>query len=74
MVSAVGLSLVLRAVSALAFRPAIFTPDSFLYLANGVHLSPGVTNPSGYPILLRLLEPFHSLLLITSARSRSAQS
>ena len=68
MVIAVGLSLVPRLLAALAFRPAVFTPDSFYYLAEGVHLSPGITNPSGYPIFLRFLEPFHSLLLITSAQ------
>lgn len=68
MVVAVGLSLVPRALAAMAFRPAVFTPDSFYYLANAVHLSPGITNPSGYPIFLRMLEPLHSLLLITSAQ------
>jgi hypothetical protein len=61
-----GLSLLPRLLAALAFRPAVFTPDSFGYLAAGTHLAPGVTRPSGYPILLRVLEPFHSLLLVTT--------
>jgi hypothetical protein len=61
-----GLSLLPRLLAALAFRPALFTPDSFGYLAEGVHLMPGRTRPSGYPILLRVLEPFHSLTLITT--------
>jgi hypothetical protein len=61
-----GLSLLPRLLAALAFRPAVFTPDSFGYLAAGTHLAPGVTRPSGYPVLLRVLEPFHSLLLVTT--------
>ncbi|HEX6931662.1 MAG TPA: hypothetical protein VF162_05945 [Streptosporangiaceae bacterium] len=63
---AVGLSAVPRVLASLAFRPALFTPDSFGYLAVGVHLVPGRTRPSGYPLLLRVLEPFHSLLVITT--------
>jgi hypothetical protein len=61
-----GLSLLPRLLAALAFRPAVFTPDSFGYLAAGTHLAPGVTRPSGYPVLLRVLAPFHSLLLVTT--------
>ena len=66
--TAVGLALLPRLLAALAFRPALFTPDSFGYLAEGVHLVPGQTRPSGYPVLLRILEPFHSLLLVTSVQ------
>ena len=61
-----GLSLVPRVLASLAFRPAVFTPDSFGYLADGVFLAPGLTRPSGYPVVLHLLAPFHSLLLITT--------
>jgi hypothetical protein len=61
-----GFSLPPRLLAALAFRPAVFTPDSFGYLAAGTHLAPGVTRPSGYPVLLRVLAPFHSLLLVTT--------
>lgn len=68
MVLAVALSLVPRVLSTLAFRPALFTPDSFDYLLGGVHPSPGPNHPAGYPILLRFLEPFHSLLLVTSVQ------
>jgi hypothetical protein len=65
---AAGLSLLPRLLAALAFRPALFTPDSFGYLAEGVHLMPGRTRPSGYPILLRALEPFHNLPLVTTVQ------
>jgi hypothetical protein len=60
------LSIVPRVLAALAFRPAELIPDSFSYMQEGVHLSLGTLRPAGYPILLRVLEPFHSLLLVTS--------
>ena len=60
-------ALVPRVVASLGFRPALMTRDSFGYMNEGVHLvAPGQLRPAGYPMLLRLLEPFHSLLLVTS--------
>ena len=35
-------------------------------MQEGVHLTVGVLRPAGYPMLLRVLEPFHSLVLITT--------
>lgn len=63
---ATGLALVPRALAALAFRPAVFTPDSFGYLSQALRFSPGMTRPFGYPIMLRTLAPLHSLLVVTS--------
>jgi hypothetical protein len=61
------LSLLPRVVAALGFRPALLIQDSFSYLGQGVHPFPlGQTRPEGYPLLLRVLEPFHSLLLVTT--------
>ena len=60
------LAIVPRVIASLAFRPALTTRDSFDYLQEGVHLTTGQLRPAGYPMLLRLLEPFHSLLLVTS--------
>jgi hypothetical protein len=60
------LSVLPRIVAALGFKPALLIQDSFSYLAEGVHLSPGQLRPVGYPMLLRVLEPFHSLLLVTT--------
>jgi hypothetical protein len=68
MTVAVALSLVPRMLAALGFRPALLTPDSLSYLAQGVHLRTGTWHPAGYPVMLRLLEPFHSLLLVTSVQ------
>lgn len=37
-------------------------------LLTGVHPSPGPNHPAGYPLLLRFLEPFQSLLLVISVQ------
>ena len=55
-----------------AFRPAELIPDSFDYMQEGVHLHPDQLRPAGYPMLLRILEPFHSLLLITTLQHLAA--
>jgi hypothetical protein len=62
---AVALAVLVRVLAMLAFRPALFTPDSFSYLSEALHPRPGTWHPAGYPILLFLLLPFHSLLLVT---------
>ena len=63
---AVALSLVPRLLAMMAFRPALFTPDSFAYLAEGAHPNLSQWHPSGYPLFLWLLSPVHSLLLVTA--------
>jgi hypothetical protein len=60
------LSLLPRILATLGFRPALFIQDSFSYLQQGTHFNLGQTRPAGYSMLLRVLEPFHSLLLITT--------
>ena len=56
-----------RVVAALGFKPALLIQDSFSYMAEGVHLAPlSQLRPAGYPLLLRVLKPFHSLLLVTT--------
>jgi hypothetical protein len=61
------LSVLPRLVAMLGFKPALLIQDSFSYLGQGIHLFPlGQTRPEGYPLLLRVLEPFHSLLLVTT--------
>ena len=61
------LSVIPRVIAALGFKPALFIQDSFSYMAEGVHLTPlSQLRPAGYPLMLRVLEPFHSLLLVTT--------
>ena len=59
-------SVIPRVIAALGFKPALFIQDSFSYLQEGTHFNLGELRPAGYPILLRVLEPFHSLLLVTT--------
>ena len=55
-----------RVIAALGFKPALFIQDSFSYMQEGTHFNLGQLRPAGYPMLLRVLEPFHSLLLVTT--------
>jgi hypothetical protein len=61
------LSVIPRVIAALGFKPALLIQDSFDYMKAGVRLAPlSQLRPGGYPLLLRVLEPFHSLLLVTT--------
>ena len=60
-------SVVPRVIAALGFKPALFIQDSFSYMKQRVQLLPlAELRPAGYPIVLHLLQPFHSLLLVTT--------
>src|ERR1022692_2798079 len=61
-------SLLPRILAACAFRPALLTADSFLYMDEAVHSTLGTIRPSGYSFFLRVLEPFRSLLFVTTAQ------
>ena len=61
------LSVIPRIVAALGFKPALLIQDSFDYMKAGSRLLPlQQLRPEGYPLLLRVLHPFHSLLLVTT--------
>ena len=60
------MSLIPRIIATLGFKPALFIQDSFSYMKEGVQFAVGQLRPAGYPLMLRVLEPFHSLLLITT--------
>jgi hypothetical protein len=59
-------SVIPRVIAALGFKPALFIQDSFSYMKEGTQLAVGQVRPAGYPLLLRVLHPFHSLLLVTT--------
>jgi len=60
-------SVIPRVIAALGFKPALLIQDSFSYMAQAVRLtSLSQTRPAGYPLMLSVLEPFHSLLLVTT--------
>jgi hypothetical protein len=65
----VAVSLVPRVLAALAFRPALLTSDSFLYMQEAAHGSLGQIRPSGYSWFLDVLQPLpHTLLAVTTAQ------
>jgi len=59
-------SIVPRFIASMGFKPALFIQDSFTYMQEGTSFKLGQLRPAGYPMLLRILEPFHSLLLVTT--------
>jgi hypothetical protein len=60
---------VLRAVVMLGYPSAMFFNDSYAYMTDAVTRSPDVVRSSGYPLLLYLLLPFHSLSLVTGLQA-----
>jgi hypothetical protein len=64
-----ALSLIPRVLATLAFRPALLTSDSFLYMNEAAKGKLGVIRPSGYSLLLDVLQPLpHTLLAITTVQ------
>jgi hypothetical protein len=62
-------SLVPRVLAALAFRPAMLTSDSFLYMNEAARGTLGQIRPSGYSLLLDVLQPLpHTLLAVTTVQ------
>jgi len=60
-------SVIPRVIAALGFKPALFIQDSFSYMKQSVQVLPlSQLRPAGYPLMLHLLQPFHSLLLVTT--------
>ncbi|MBC6460951.1 hypothetical protein [Actinomadura sp. HBU206391] len=66
----VVLAAVLRAVTMLGYRPGrVYWYDSYTYLDLALNLRPREElQPSGYPFLLWLLRPFHSIESVVAAQ------
>jgi hypothetical protein len=58
-------AVLLRADAELGYRWQAWFNDSFEYLANTIHFNLDPTRVSGYSVLLKILQPFHSYALIT---------
>ena len=56
----------LRIATELGYRWAIWFNDSFDYVAIALRLRPDPMRPIGYPVLLWLVRPLHSLTVVTS--------
>jgi hypothetical protein len=62
-------ALVLRILTALAFRPIIwFGGDSASYLATGLRLVPDPSRVGGYGFMLWVLKPVHSFALVAAVQ------
>ncbi|HEY2550717.1 MAG TPA: hypothetical protein VGI64_09090 [Streptosporangiaceae bacterium] len=68
--AALALGVLVRVIAMAGFAPAMLIRlDSFIYLTD-VHRSvPDPDNPNGYPFLLWLLRPFHSLALVAGLQA-----
>ena len=58
-------AVLLRADAELGYRWQAWFNDSFLYVQDTVHFNLDPTRVSGYSVLLKILQPFHSYALIT---------
>jgi len=60
----------IRVITMLGYRPAqLYWYDSFTYLETAIRMTPsGAFHPIGYPLLLRLLWPFHSVQLVVAVQ------
>ena len=57
---------VLRLVAVLGYPGALwFAGDSYVYLGAALRLRPDLSKSTGYSLFLKVLEPFHSLTLVT---------
>ena len=60
---------VLRLLAMLGYPGALwFEADSFIYVGAALRLQPAASRVSGYSLFLRMLEPFHSLTLVTGVQ------
>ncbi|WP_307845217.1 hypothetical protein [Planomonospora sp. ID67723] len=59
-----GAGAVLRVVTMLGYRPALWFPDSYTYIVTALRPRPDLVRPAGYSMFLRLLEPLHSFAAV----------
>lgn len=58
----------IRVIVVLGYPAPSWSGDSPSYLKDAMNLRPGETRPSGYPFLLRLIEPFHSFTVVVAVQ------
>jgi hypothetical protein len=62
------LAAAVRVIAMLGFPGAMLTPDSADYVSVALRMRPHPIRPSGYPAMLWLLRPFHSLATVVSVQ------
>ncbi|WP_327043925.1 hypothetical protein OG320_19310 [Microbispora sp. NBC_01189] len=63
-----GLGALLRLVTVLGYRPALWFPDSYTYVVTAMRPRPDLVRPAGYSMFLRLFEAFHSFALVAAVQ------
>lgn len=58
----------LRVITMLGYRPALWFPDSYTYVVTALKPRPDLVRPAGYPMFMRLLEPFHEFAVVALAQ------
>jgi len=61
-------AVLLRVDAELGYRWQSWFNDSFSYVSAAMTLTPDTSRPSGYPVYLWLLSPFHSYFLVTASQ------
>ena len=61
-------AVLLRVDAELGYRWQSWFNDSFSYVSSAVTLTPETSRPSGYPVYLWLLSPFHSYFVVTASQ------
>lgn len=61
-------AVLLRVDAELGYRWQSWFNDSYSYVSAAVTLTPNTSRPSGYPVYLWLLSPFHSYFLVTASQ------
>jgi hypothetical protein len=66
---ALAVGAVLRLVASIGYPGALwFAGDSYVYIGAALRPQPNLSKSTGYSLFLRLLEPFHSLTLVTAVQ------
>ncbi|MEU4697235.1 hypothetical protein [Nonomuraea dietziae] len=63
-----GVGALLRLVTMLGYRPALWFPDSYTYIVTVFHLRPDLVRPAGYSFFLKLLQPFQGFAAVTAVQ------
>jgi hypothetical protein len=63
-----GVGVVLRVLTSLAYWPALLSYDSQGFLQNAAHLRPDPVRPIGYPVFLWILNTAHGLAVVPAVQ------
>ncbi|MEV0581892.1 hypothetical protein [Nonomuraea sp. NPDC050310] len=63
-----ALGALLRVVTMLGYRPALWFPDSYSYIVTVMRPRPDLVRPAGYSMFMKLLEPLHSFGVVAATQ------